>query len=161
MAHYEFHKDLEESKKAVALVKDYYKKHKYEVKDMEGKKEQIKGDFMYYNGKKVSINECYVEVKYDIMSEKTGNLCFEIYNGSGRPTGILRTTADEIVYVVKRKKKFNLIFFDAEELRSWIFNPENYNKSRLVSGGDGRKYKMLIIKESDALDIAYKVVKNA
>lgn len=157
MAHYSFLKDLEQSKVAVIAVAKYLKGKGYKVEET-SKEEQINGDLKVTGKSFDSMN--FVEVKYDIMSEKTGNLCFEVYNGAGKPTGILRTFANLIYYVVKENGSHRLLGFNADKLRTWIFSPENHKKSRLVSGGDGGRYKMLLVKKEDIIKVAevnYKV----
>ena len=158
VAHYSFHKDLEQSKVAVNAVIRFLSDCGYDTRETD-KEEQIKGDLACkLKPSKQYVpddTEEFVEVKYDIMSEKTGNLCFEVYNGAGRPTGILRTMADEIYYVVKENGHLRILGFDAVELRAWIFNPENHAKSRLVSGGDGGKYKMLLVKRDEIATLAH------
>lgn len=154
MAHYSFHKDLEQSVQAVKAVVHDYTFPGSIVRIVESKEEQIRGDLAWRYSNESHLNEEFIEVKYDIMSGKTGNFCFEIFNGSGRPTGILRTTADTIVYVVNSDNGYTLYNFNANELREWIFNPAQYNKVRLVSGGDGGRYKMLLVKKSDIESLA-------
>lgn len=154
MAHYSFHKDLEHSQEAVRAVKYDYESCGCIVRDITTKEEQLRGDLAWRYPDDKEDDEEFVEVKYDIMSGKTGNLCFEIFNGAGRPTGILRTTADQIIYVLDSDNGYTLFSFNANELRSWIFNPENHTKVRLVSGGDGGRYKMLLIKKENIEVIA-------
>lgn len=153
MAHYSFHKDLEQSKVAVDVVKTYlekyYDKKLSSIRDA-SKEEQIYGDVCATITKGSSTYESWHEVKFDIKSEETGNLCFEIYNSKGVPTGILRTLAHEIDYVTVRNGKYVIFRFDAAELRKEIFDPYNWEMSRLVSGGDRSSYKMLLVKEDVA-----------
>lgn len=153
MAHYNFHKDLEQSKIAVEVVKQhlqaYYGSNLIDIREAP-KEQQIYGDLCATIKKYNSTYESWHEVKFDIKSEETGNLCFEIYNSKGVPTGILRTLAHEIDYVTVRNGKYVIFRFDAWELRKEIFDPYNWEMSRLVSGGDRSSYKMLLVKEDVA-----------
>lgn len=154
VAHYSFNKDLELSKQAVEAVKYDYIQDGCLVRDIDTKEEQVNGDLAWRFKNESELNEEYIEVKYDIMSTKTGNLCFEIFNGSGRPTGILRTPAETIAYVLDSNNGYTIMYFNADELRAWIFNPKNYKKVRMVAGGDGGRYKMLLVKKEDLTDIS-------
>lgn len=89
-----------------------------------------------------------IEVKFDIMALKTGNLCFEFTNGV-KPTGICRSKADEIWYVVKTKKKNDYLIFKfrrAELLQYLLFNSIlNPGKQRILNGGDRKSFGLIII----------------
>lgn len=158
--HYDYYKDLEQSKIAVEVAKIYIDKRytkgcTYSEIPIGNREAQLRGDLQV----KIKYRKPFsVEVKYDVRSERTGNICFEIYNRWGRPSGILRTTAEFIYYVLKRKDKFVVLEFDADKLRSWLFNPHNYNKSRLSRGGDNNGYKLLLVKESYAREVANKIM---
>jgi hypothetical protein len=155
MAHYSFHKDLKQSQVAVEAVKKFFESKKNWKTEVIGKEGQVHGDINVFapDGSKFD-----VEVKFDIKSEETGNLCFEVYNSKGVPTGILRTLAAEIDYVTVRKGKYVLFRFNAESLRRTIYDPKNWEMSRLVAGGDRTSYKMLLLKEDDAKKLAFEVV---
>lgn len=138
MAHYSFLRDLQDSKVAVSLIADMYRSLGFNVEEL-GRDKQEFGD--------LQIGPLYHEVKYDIMAGTTNNLCFEIANGKGDLTGIAKTKADLVHYVVpdKDRKSFLVFTFDTAKLREYIFNPLNKDKLRHVMGGDRRKYSMIIV----------------
>lgn len=144
MAHYFFPKDLAESKIAVQLMMAHYRET-LGAKDVVEfpKGQQIYGDFQSRTGVVITGHE----VKYDIMAAKTSNLCFEISNAKGELTGVAKTLADLIHYVVpgSEKTSFTVFTFETEKLKSYIFDVANTKKVRQVQGGDGRKYTMLIV----------------
>lgn len=81
------------------------------------------------------------EVKYDIMSEKTGNIAFEYSNHKGDPTGILRTTAHIWAHLVP----------DGSHTTVWICSVDTIKKllnevkpKRIIErAGDGNANIML------------------
>lgn len=138
MAHYSFLRDLQDSKVAVSLIAEKYRSLGFNIEEL-GRDKQDFGD--------LQIGPLYHEVKYDIMAGTTNNLCFEIANGKGDLTGIAKTKADLVHYVVpdKERKSFLVFTFDTVKLKDFIFNPENKSKVRQVQGGDRRKYSMIIV----------------
>lgn len=154
MAHYSFHKDLKQSEIAVGAVKSFLESRNLTA-EVIGKEGQVHGDLNVTSPDGAAFD---IEVKFDIKSEETGNLCFEVYNSKGVPTGILRTLAREIDYLTVRKGKYILFRFNAQSLRDAIYNPKNWEMSRLVAGGDRTSYKMLLLKEDDAKKLAFEVV---
>ena len=141
MAHYSFLKDLKDSKIAVSLIANRYRSQGLTVEEMISKEQQKLGDLLIVE------HGTYHEIKYDIMAASTNNLCFEIANGKGDLTGIARTEAHLVHYVVpgKDKKDFLVFTFDTHRLKQFIFDPLNSSKVRAVQGGDRRKYSMLIV----------------
>ena len=90
-----------------------------------------------------------VEVKFDRMAEKTGNMCFEVTNGKGDMTGIAKTQADNVAYLVPGKEeKVSLFLFKAEALKKYLFDPLNSKKIKHVKGGDRRAYGLMLVKIS-------------
>jgi hypothetical protein len=155
-----FLKDLEDSKVAVDVVKKFLKKlHKgpYEViiADIE-KERQAEGDIEVTSDSGISYR---VEIKYDKMAQKTGNLCFETHNKKGKLTGISSTKAEEVFYVVPGDKGFTLYMFLTKELKAYLFDTANVSKFRSVNGGDRFATCMLLAKreviEEDG--VAYRV----
>ena len=141
-----FLKDLEESKVAVNIVKSFLqhfhsKASNLSIEELE-RERQHEGDVEVLSDCGIAYS---VEVKYDIMAQKTGNLCFETHNGKGDPTGVLSTEADEIHYVVPEENGFTLYMFDTKNLRAYLFDAKNISKLRVVKGGDRRKYTMLLV----------------
>lgn len=143
MAYSSFRKDLEESKKGVSVAAQYFST-KYDAPCTElPKAEQHKGDF-FVERDNDSGGGIYVEVKFDLMAAKTSNLCFEVSNGK-KATGIMSTEADKVVYVVPQADGFKLFIFGRADLLNYLANPVNVGKFRLVRGGDGHRFSMVII----------------
>jgi len=138
-----FLKDLEESKVAVNVVKTFLKtKHSNAVITELDKTRQKEGDVEIVSDCGIAYS---VEVKYDMMAQKTGNLCFETHNSKGDLTGISSTEANEVHYVVPDEDGFYLYMFNTEELRSYLFDTKNISKFRSVRGGDRRATSMLLV----------------
>lgn len=146
MGHYYFLKDLEESKVAVNIVKAYLGELHKDVENVQI--EELKRDRQTEGDVEV-ISDCgisyCVEVKYDMMAKKTGNLCFETHNSKGKLTGISSTEADEVHYVVPTEEGFVLYVFKTEELREYLFDVKNIDKFKSVRGGDRRATSMLLV----------------
>lgn len=151
MGNYFFPKDLEESKVAVEISRQYILK--YHGNHTEANillvDRQKEGDIEVIVKDKNNklVEEYTVEVKYDMMARKTGNLCFEISNGAGDLTGIASTDAHIVHYVVPKDNGFTLYEFDTDELKDYIFDSLNHNnkKVRQVKGGDRKAYSMLLV----------------
>lgn len=86
-----------------------------------------------------------VEVKFDKMSEDSGNLAFETSNGV-KTTGVFASTADEIWYIAPTKKTFKIFKFNRTSLISWL---KSTPLVRAVNGGDKKKFAILLVKISD------------
>jgi hypothetical protein len=141
MAHYSFLKDLKDSQIAVSLIANQLRSKGFTVEEMIGKSKQKLGDLV------VVETGVHHEIKFDIMAATTNNLCFEIANGKGELTGIAKTQAPVVHYVVpgKDRKEFLVFTFDTLKLRSYLYDEANAKKIRQVQGGDRRKYTMLIV----------------
>ena len=138
-----FLSDLDRSRGPVDKLMEWYEKIGYTVREFE-KDEQQYGDFcIMKDGDSVNI-----EVKFDEMSGKTGNLCFEMSNGS-KLTGIMTTKADKVYYVVPNGKMQRVYIFDTEKLRAFIIDPANVT---VKSGGDKRKFILALAKITDVVE---------
>ncbi|TFH22782.1 hypothetical protein E4G67_03970, partial [Candidatus Bathyarchaeota archaeon] len=102
-----FLSDLDRSKRAVSALLAHYKEMGTAIRELEGKEEQKYGDL------RIVLQEEHVniEVKFDEMAAKTGNLCFEMSNGS-KMTGIMSTKADKVYYVVPNEASATVYIFD-------------------------------------------------
>lgn len=132
-----FLSDLDRSREAVELLIDHFIDENFVAYELEGKEEQKFGDICLEQAEQI-IN---VEVKYDIMAARTGNLCFEMSNGK-KPTGIMTTKADRVLYVVPRKGFKEIFEFDPKELRKFI---KGLPKKSIKKGGDGWRFKLAIV----------------
>jgi catechol 2,3-dioxygenase-like lactoylglutathione lyase family enzyme len=143
MAHYSFRKDLEDSKKGVGVAASYFaKKYNAAIRELP-KAEQGNGDFEVEADKDIC-GPFFVEVKYDLMAAKTGNLCFEVDNGK-KATGILATAAQRIVYAIPQVGGHRLFIFRTPDLLTYLSNPTQAGKFRFVRGGDGKRFGMLLV----------------
>ena len=133
-----FLSDLDRSRGAVNALMEHYKAIGHAIHELEGKDEQQYGDF------RITIVEDHVniEVKFDEMSAKTGNLCFEMSNGS-KMTGIMATKADKVYYVVPNGTAGTVYVFDTQKLREFISDPANVT---IKNGGDKRKFVLALAK---------------
>jgi len=83
-----------------------------------------------------------LEVKYDKYANKSGNLCFELFNHEGEPSGILGTEADIMVFMLTK----TLIFeFSVPELREFIQKHMITGEHKIVKGGDGNAFEMMLV----------------
>lgn len=74
---------------------------------------------------------CTIEVKNDILSEKTNNVAIEIFC-RGKKSGVMSSEADYFVYFVRYKKETKIYITRRTKLIELI----KTNKFRIVSGGD-------------------------
>lgn len=89
------------------------------------------------------------EVKYDIMSAKTGNVCLEYHNSKkNEPSGIMRSTADFWVHIVDEGDEPVLYLANRLALLESMDTIKPFKK--IVAGGD-KNSNMLIYKQADML----------
>lgn len=128
MGYYNFVKDLEASKASVKKVGDYYSNLTFHV-DYEGGKDYditvLKGELMFR-----------VEVKEDLLYEKTGNVAIE-FESRGKASGILSSTADYWAYVLGDKIYLVKTLSLYETLRKGDF--------KKVKGGDNRTSRLYLV----------------
>lgn len=140
MAHYNFLRDFEEGKAAEAFVSKWL--INYEMggnSELLSREEQGRGDLLVHPEGK---DDYTIEVKFDKMAEKTGNLCFEVNNAKGQPTGIAATKADYVIYLVPKGSSMTIYKFATESLREYIFKN---TKLRYVNGGDRNSYGLILV----------------
>jgi len=133
-----FRKDLSRSQEAVFAVMDHLIDQGHEVRELEGKEEQAFGDLAV----KQAESQLNIEIKYDIMARRTGNLCFEKSNGK-KSTGVMTTRADKIFYVVPQGRTKRVFVFDPTKLREYI---EASPYVQIKNGGDGKRFILAIVK---------------
>ena len=86
-------------------------------------------------------NPLTIEVKFDEMSEKTGNLAFEVTDGKFL-TGIFASSAKDVYYLTPIPYGFGIFIFDRIKLIEYL---ENSPHARGVNGGDNRKFSLLLV----------------
>jgi len=149
-----FLRDLSRSHEAVHTLAEYYRSCGYKVEE-HTKENQILGDLdVSFDGGE-SFN---LEVKYDIMAARTGNLCFELSNGN-KETGIITTKSDYVCYVVPRKGKKIAYVFKTSDLQKFIKDPANVT---IKNGGDKKKFILALcsiekIREHEVLDQEFEI----
>lgn len=92
----------------------------------------------------VTINkkEYSCEVKHDVYSNRSGNLCFEVFNTkSGKPSGIAGTTCELWFHVLNEAE---IYFAKAEDLKKYV---ETNKPFREVNGGDANSFMKLFKKD--------------
>lgn len=155
--HYSFKRDLADGKRGETIVRTYLESRGLNVEELP--KKSPEGDL---KAQSTSANSpTSYEVKYDIMSKRTGNMCFEVANGKGDLTGIAATKADIVVYVVPLEKGHALYLFSREVLYNWLF--KEGIEHRIVNGGDKKRFSMILVPLDtiDKLTWCEKVVLNA
>ena len=135
-----FLSDLERSKEAVILLAKNFESNGYKVRELP-REEQNKGDLEITKFDEL-LN---IEIKFDIRAKRSGNLCFEISNGT-RMTGIMETKADRIYYVVPDDSNYLVFYFDPEKLRTYLKESSNVT---IKNGGDKKKFVLALVKISD------------
>ncbi len=141
-----FLRDLDRSKAAVNALMEHYKAEGYTVGELVGKEDQKMGDFWYRL--LPEHDDICVEVKFDMYAKRSGNLCFEMSNGS-KPTGIMTTMADKVCYVVPTDEGARVFVFDPEELRTYIQDP---TKVEIKNGGDKKKFVLALAKMTSVVE---------
>ena len=140
-----FLRDLDRSKSAVNALMEYYESKGFKVEELVGKAQQKHGDFA------VTMEDgdvVHVEVKFDMYAKRSGNLCFEMSNGS-KETGIMTTLADKVYYVVPTDEGARVFVFDPEKLRTYIQDP---TKVTIKNGGDKRKFILALAKITSVVE---------
>jgi len=111
----------------------------------------------------------HIEVKFDKYAVKSKNLCFELRDHKERESGIMGTKANLMVFVVAKElqelksviyegptehrwpkiisndKHIQVFEFDVPELREFIEDHVDSVKYKIVKGGDGRAFEMMLI----------------
>ena len=139
-----FLRDLAESQVAVDAVLDYLIDQGFVAHELEGKREQKCGDIRYYPEGDMD-KPMDLEIKYDKMSKRTGNMCFEVANNKGM-TGICKTKANRIVYVCPAKDHYDVFVFEPKILKEFLFDPLNSKKVRWAQGGDNKRFTLALVK---------------
>jgi hypothetical protein len=136
--------DLNDGKKAEKFIADLYKKR------------NPTSDYTTYNPSKeydISLSfprkdSLHIEVKFDKYATKSGNLCFEMFDHKGQPSGIMATEADLMVFLVAKSlnDKNKMVFeFDVHKLRKFIEYHMDSGEYKIVKGGDGNAFEMMLV----------------
>lgn len=147
-----FRKDFKTGKKAEQLVTKLFEAAGFTVTANEStdKKELIGWDLCLTKD-----DICVkVEVKYDVMAAKTGNVAVEYFNHKkGEPSGILATKADYWIYVFGKDDYW---IVEVSVLKKFL----NNERGRMVSGGDNNS-QMILYKKDRVLGPVFKKLNDA
>jgi len=117
---------------------------------------QTHGDFQLVDSvANVPVN---IEVKYDIMAENTGNMCFEFSNGKGKLTGIFATEADLVTYVLNNGDNYTLYIFNKALLKEYLGSDKNIGSVRIVNGGDKKRFTMALSPIENMAKLAINII---
>jgi len=97
----------------------------------------------------LTLNDDFIEVKFDKMSKKTGNIAIEYWNSKqDKPSGITATMAKFWAHIVFDKGTDNMKVYMTEvsKLRTWIVKHAPFKK---IKGGGDDNADLLIYKMED------------
>lgn len=105
------------------------------------------------DGKCVPAHTSYAryEVKYDEKARDTGNICFEVSNGT-KLTGVFASKVDYVFYIVPTKQKdtYEVFRMDRYQIVDWLKTHPELTKA--VNGGDKNKFSLLLVKKEVLLN---------
>jgi hypothetical protein len=141
-----FLSDLRSGKKMEEYVAHIYKENFFTTCDY----------ITYYPGKEYDISfsfprkdSIHIEVKYDKYANKSGNLCFEMSDHKGRPSGIMATKAHLMVFILNKDTMYE---FKSDELRKFIQKYADTDRFKVVKGGDGNAFEMMLVPISEIIE---------
>lgn len=140
-----FLRDLNDGKKAEEYIAELYHDNFFPSAEyMFNATKAYDICFLFPRKKRVRI-----EVKYDKMANKTGNLCFELTDYKGRPSGVMATEADLMVFMLTDKIIYE---FNVKKLRSFVEEHMSTDRFKIVKGGDGNAFEMMLVPIDEILD---------
>jgi len=139
-----FLRDLSNGKKAEQYIAKLYRENFYPTCDYVSFNIGKEYDISFSFPRKESV---HIEVKFDKMGAKTGNLCFELQDHKGRPSGIMATKAHLMVFIVAKslQSKKDIFEFDVPALREFIEEYIDTTTYKIVKGGDGNAFEMMLV----------------
>jgi len=140
----QFLSDLSDGKKAEQYIAKIYKERNPTC------------DFITFNHDKaydISLSfprkaSLHIEVKFDKYAVKSGNLCFELFNHNGEPSGIMATEAEYMVFLVAKSlsdKKKIILELEVRGLREFIEYHMDSGEYKIVKGGDNKAFEMMLV----------------
>jgi hypothetical protein len=107
---------------------------------------------------KIGRKKFTVEVKYDAMAQKTGNIAIEHHNcKKDEPSGIARTTATIWAHVVLDQGFPTVWIANTKKLRVWIENNKPFKE--IYAGGDDNAC-LWLYRDTDILYEAFHRIDN-
>lgn len=90
-----------------------------------------------------------IEVKYDRLTQKTGNVVVE-FESRGKRSGISTTDAQWWAFVIEKKNEEpSIILVPIDKLKKICRNA--YSEKRFVCGGDNKTSRLILIKKEELL----------
>lgn len=90
-----------------------------------------------------------VEVKHDLMAEKTGNIAVEYHNSKlDKPSGIYSTKANLLVYIVPDQDNMTIWVCSVKKVREFIKDVAPF---RSVKNAGDKNANLFLYKEDDIL----------
>lgn len=139
-----FLSDLSDGKKAEQYIAKLYQDNFFPTADYVSFHIGKEYDISFSFPRKDSI---HIEVKFDKYAVKSGNLCFELQDHKGRPSGIMGTEANLMVFIVAKslRSKKDVFEFDVPGLRAFVSSHLDSAKYKIVKGGDGNAFEMMLV----------------
>jgi hypothetical protein len=139
-----FLSDLSDGKKAEEYIAKIYKRDFYPTSDYTSFHIGKEYDISFSFPRKDSI---HIEVKFDKYAVKSGNLCFELQDHTGRPSGVMATEAHLMVFIVAKslQSKKQIFEFDVPALRAFVEDHMDTTTYKIVKGGDGNAFEMMLV----------------
>lgn len=142
-------KSLKQGKLAESLVMEKVSSCGYDCKQVDGMFQdydisckQKDGDFVFT-----------IEIKYDMMSDDTGNLAVEFFNSkSNKPSGIMATKADLWCFVVGSKNEIWIA--RTVDIKAMMYK---LTPIKIVTHGGDKNSSMMIYKKDDILTHMHRI----
>lgn len=101
-------------------------------------------------GKLLMLNDSTIEVKLDLLTQKTGNIAIE-YRSRGKKSGISTTKAKYWAFVIsiedKEYEEFPIVVITTEYLKE--IARKYYKLGRTIRGGDNNTSEMVLVPIKD------------
>lgn len=120
------HKSFDEGNKGEKIIIEIFTSRGHKCEKSDGK--------LYHD---LVLNDTdHIEVKYDIMSRKTGNIAIEYWNSKkNTASGLTATQAKYWAHIAFTKEGEQLVYIaEVEKLREWVKNTSP--KKTIKAGGD-------------------------
>lgn len=97
-----------------------------------------------------STHDLKIEVKWDKKSYETGNVAFE-YECNGKPSGIKVTESEWWIYRIGNTELQDYVYYirNTRGLLQWLRELHKRGRVKQVSGGDGKRAKILLVPLQD------------
>lgn len=96
------------------------------------------------------LNNKKIEVKTDLLYEKTGNIFIEI-KSRGKPSGLSTTMADYYCIIIPDDDGSRLVMISVKSLKKKLKMLRNKNKLVMIRGGDDNSSVGVLLKINDII----------